>query len=152
MTPSDPPAAVPSSDYVLPEREHTGVAGSSLGGIVSLYLAWAHPNVFSRVAAMSSSYSWADSHILRFVADRTPPPGARVWIDMGTAEDGSDRNGDGVPDIIDKHRRMRDILMDDGLTIPGRLKYVEDEGAVHNERAWSARFPSALQFLFPAGG
>jgi pullulanase len=116
---------------------------------VSLYLAWAHPNVFSRVGAMSTSYGWADSHILRFVADRTPPPGVRVWLDMGTAEDRSDRNGDGVPDIIEKHRAMRDILMEQGVTIPGRLRYMEDEGAVHNERAWSARFPAALQFMFP---
>ncbi|MFH1502106.1 MAG: alpha/beta hydrolase-fold protein [Candidatus Eisenbacteria bacterium] len=136
----------------LPDRENTGVAGSSLGGIASLYLAWAHPNVFSRVAAMSTSYGWADSHILSFVAERKPPPGVRVWIDMGTAEDRSDRDGDGVPDIIKLHRRMRDILMEEGLPIPGRLKYVEDEGAVHNERAWSARFPRALQFLFPARG
>lgn len=134
----------------LPERENTGVAGSSLGGLVSLYLAWSHPEVFSRVAAMSTSYDWADSYIMGFIADRNPPPGVRVWIDMGTSEDRSDRDGDGVPDIIELHRRMRDTLMDEGLSIPGRLKYVEDEGAVHNERAWSARFPRALQFLFPS--
>ncbi len=134
----------------LPDRENTGVAGSSLGGIVSLYLAWAHPEVFSRVAALSTSYGWADGHILNYVAERNPPPGVRVWIDVGTAEDRSDRDGDGVPDIIQLHRRMRDIMMEKGLSIPGQLKYVEDEGAVHNERAWSARLPRALQFLFPA--
>jgi len=133
----------------LPDRESTGVAGSSLGGLVSLYLAWSHPDVFSRVAAMSTSYGWADRHIVDFLAEREPPPGARVWIDMGTAEDATDRDGDDVPDIIQLHRHVRDILMEKGLTIPGRLRYVEDEGAVHNERAWSARFPRALQFLFP---
>lgn len=133
----------------LPDRDNTGVAGSSLGGLVSLYLAWSHPEVFSRVAAMSTTYGWADSYIVGFIADREPPSGVRVWIDMGTAEDRTDRDGDGVADIIQLHRRVRDILMEKGLSIPGRLKYIEDEGAVHNERAWSARFPRALQFIFP---
>lgn len=136
----------------LPDRDNTGVAGSSLGGLISLYLAWSHPEIFSRVAAMSTSYGWADSYIVKFIADHSPPPGVRVWIDMGTAEDRTDRDGDGVPDIIQLHRRVRDLLMDEGLTIPGRLRYVEDEGAVHNERAWSARFPRALEFLFPGRG
>ncbi len=133
----------------LPDRENTGVAGSSLGGLVSLYLAWSHPDVFSKVAAMSTTYGWADSYIIKFIANNSPPPGVKVWIDMGTAEDRTDRDGDGVPDIIQLHRRVRDLLMDEGLNIPARLRCVEDEGAVHNERAWSARFPSALQFLFP---
>ncbi|MBD3347972.1 MAG: hypothetical protein GF400_02100 [Candidatus Eisenbacteria bacterium] len=135
----------------LPDRVNTGVAGSSLGGLVSLYLAWSHPDVFSRVAAMSPSYGWADEHIVGFLREKEPPPGVRVWLDMGTAEDGTDRDADDVPDLIQLHRKVRDILMEKGLTIPGRLRYVEDEGAVHNERAWSARFPRALQFLFPAG-
>jgi predicted alpha/beta superfamily hydrolase len=133
----------------LPDRESTGVAGSSLGGLVSLYLAWSHPDVFSRVAAMSTSYGWADQWIVNFLAEKEPPPAVRLWLDMGTAEDSTDRDRDGVPDIIQLHRRVRDILMEKGLTIPGRMRYVEDEGAVHNERAWSARFPRALQFLFP---
>jgi hypothetical protein len=69
---------------------------------------------------------------------------------MGTGEDKSDRNKDDVPDIIEQHRRARNILMEKGLAIPRRLRYIEDEGAVHNERAWAARFPQAVEFLFPA--
>jgi predicted alpha/beta superfamily hydrolase len=133
-----------------PGREHTGVMGSSLGGLVSLFLAWEHPDVFSRVGAMSTPYGWADGQILSYIEGRPAPTGVRVWIDMGTAEDQTDRNGDGVPDVIEKHRAMRDILMEKGLSIPRTLRYVEDEGGVHNERAWAARFPRAVEFLFPA--
>ena len=134
----------------LPGREHTGIMGSSLGGLVSIYTAWLHPDVFSRVGAMSTSYGWADGHILGFVESRGTPPGLRIWLDMGTAEDRTDADGDGVPDILMSHRRMRDILMEKEVTIPRRLRYVEAEGAVHNERAWAARLPRALTFLFPA--
>lgn len=133
-----------------PGRESTGIMGSSLGGVASLYIAWTHPDVFSRVGAMSTSYGWGSSNILHVLESRNPPPGVRVWLDMGTAEDSTDRNRDGVPDIIELHRRARNILMSKGLTVPRRLRYVEAEGAVHNERAWAARFPRAVEFLFPA--
>jgi len=133
----------------LPDGEHTGVMGSSLGGIVSIYLAWTHPGAFSRVGAMSTAYKWADGQIVDFVKESPLPRGLRVWIDMGTAEDRSDSDGDGVPDIIALHRRMRDALALKGLE-PGRtLQYFEDEGAGHDERAWAARLPAALRFLFP---
>jgi predicted alpha/beta superfamily hydrolase len=133
-----------------PGREHTGVMGSSLGGLVSLFLAWEHPEVFSKVGAMSTSYGWAEGQILSYIEGRPAPVGVRVWLDMGTAEDQTDRNADGVPDIIERHRAMRDVLMEKGLSIPRTLRYVEDEGGVHNERAWAARFPRAVEFLFPA--
>ncbi|MBN2564084.1 MAG: esterase [Candidatus Eisenbacteria bacterium] len=132
-----------------PGREDTGIMGSSLGGIASLYIAWTHPDIFSRVGAMSTAYWWANDHILSVLEDLEPPPGVRVWLDMGTGEDSTDRNRDDVPDIIEQHRRARNILMEKGLTIPRRLRYVEDEGAVHNERAWASRFPGAVAFLFP---
>ncbi|MCK4510647.1 alpha/beta hydrolase, partial [bacterium] len=134
----------------LPEREHTGVMGSSLGGIASLYIAWTHPDVFSRVGAMSTAYWWSNSQILTMLEGSNAPPGVRVWLDMGTGEDKSDRNRDDVPDILEQHRHARNILMKKGLAIPRRLRYIEDEGAVHNERAWAARFPQAVKFLFPA--
>ena len=134
----------------LPGREHTGIMGSSLGGIASLYIAWTHPDVFSRVGAMSTAYWWSNSQILTMLAGTSPPPGVKLWLDMGTAEDESDRDRDGVSDIMELHRRARNILMEKGLSIPRTMRYIEDEGAVHNERAWSARFPQAVEFLFPA--
>jgi len=133
-----------------PGRDHTGIMGSSLGGIASLYIAWTHPDVFSRVGAMSTAYWWSNSQILTMLGEKSPPPGVRLWLDMGTAEDKSDRNKDEVPDIIEQHRSARNILMRKGLKIPRTLRYIEDEGAVHNEGAWAARFPRAVEFLFPA--
>jgi predicted alpha/beta superfamily hydrolase len=133
----------------LPGRESTGIMGSSLGGIASLYIAWTHPEVFSKVGAMSTAWWWSNAQIIDFLEERDTPPGVRVWLDMGTAEDSTDRNRDDVPDLIELHRRARNTLMDKGLTIPRRLRYVEDEDAVHNERAWGARFPRAVAFLFP---
>ncbi len=133
----------------LTDAEHTGVMGSSLGGIASLYLGWTRPDVFTRIGVMSPSYWWADSQIVGMVEELPPPDGLRIWMDMGTAEDRTDRNGDGISDVIETHRAVRDTLIGYGFRLGRNLKYVEDEDAPHNERAWSARFPRALRFLFP---
>ena len=99
---------------------------------------------------MSTAYWWSNSQILQLLNKTAPPPGVRVWLDMGTAEDSADHNTNEVPDNIDLHREARNALMRWGLEIPRTLRYVEDDGAVHNERAWAARFPRAVEFLFPA--
>ncbi len=132
-----------------PDRANTGVMGSSLGGVCSLYLGWEHRDVFSRIGAMSTSYGWANEDIVRRIKSRAPAAGTRIWIDMGTAESSADRNRDGVPDVMVLHRAVRDTLVGYGMKLGRDLKYVEDEGAVHNEHAWASRFPRALTFLFP---
>jgi predicted alpha/beta superfamily hydrolase len=134
----------------LPDRANTGVMGSSLGGLVSLYIGWRYPGVFSKIGAMSPSYWWANNHIVRFIENYDAPRGLKVWIDMGTGENPEDRDRDGVPDNLALHRRVRDALMAKGFVLGRDLRYLEDEGAVHNERAWASRFPQALEFLFPA--
>jgi predicted alpha/beta superfamily hydrolase len=133
----------------LRDRANTGVAGSSLGGLVSIYLAWTHPNVFSKVAAMSTSYDWADASIMTFVEERDAPRGLKLWLDVGTAEDTTDSDGDGVSDLVLLHRKMVAALVKKGLRLGQDLRSVEEAGAPHNERAWAARLPGALEFLFP---
>ena len=43
----------------LPDREHTFIAGSSMGGLMTLYALCAHGDVFSRGAALSPSLGFA---------------------------------------------------------------------------------------------
>lgn len=50
--------AIDSTYRTLPDREHTGVAGSSLGGLVSLHLGIAYPEVFSRLGVVSPAVGW----------------------------------------------------------------------------------------------
>ena len=46
---------------VRTEREHTGVGGSSLGGLVSLYLGLRFPQYFGKLAVLSPSVWWIES-------------------------------------------------------------------------------------------
>jgi enterochelin esterase-like enzyme len=126
---------------VLEEAENTGIGGSSLGGLVSLYLGLRQPRIFGKIAALSPSVWWNERVILRF-ADAAPAhPLPRIWLDIGTREG---------PRIVDDVERFRDVLIRKGWQLDGNLHYERVEGAEHNEAAWAQRVGPFLQFLFPA--
>jgi predicted alpha/beta superfamily hydrolase len=120
--------------------ENTGIGGSSLGGLVSLYVGLRQPEIFGKIAALSPSVWWNERVILRFAAAAPVQPLPRIWLDIGTREG---------PRIVDDVERFRDILIGKGWQ-PGRnLHYERIEGAEHNEAAWAQRVGPFLQFLFP---
>jgi enterochelin esterase-like enzyme len=130
------------SQYRVQEgAENTGIGGSSLGGLVSLYLGLRKPRVFGKIAALSPSVWWNERVILRFAAAAPVRPLPRIWLDIGTREG---------PRIVDDVERFRDVLIGKGWQLGRDLHYERVEGAVHNEAAWAQRVGPVLQFLFPA--
>jgi len=125
----------------LDGAESTGIGGSSLGGLVSLYVGLRQPQVFGRIAALSPSVWWNERVILRFAATAAVKPLPRIWLDIGTREG---------PRIVDDVERFRDILVGKGWQLDQNLHYERVEGAEHNEAAWARRVAPFLQFLFPA--
>lgn len=132
------------SQYLtLPDASNTGLGGSSLGGLVSLYLGLKYPKVFGKLAIMSPSVWWAGRAILQAVSRYRGTQNAKIWLDIGTAEH---MNSDSfVRDTAD----LRDALIAKGWQLGRNLSYVEDAGAGHNEKAWGSRIRDALKFLFP---
>jgi enterochelin esterase-like enzyme len=122
--------------------ERTGIGGSSLGGLVSLYLGLKLPKVFGRIAALSPSVWWNERVILRFAAAAPVHPHPRIWLDAGTREGGR---------TVEDVERFRDLLLGKGWQLERDLHYERIEGAEHNEAAWARRVGPFLQFLFPAG-
>jgi predicted alpha/beta superfamily hydrolase len=119
----------------------TGIGGSSLGGLVSLYLGLKLPNIFGKVAALSPSVWWNQHVMLRFAAAAPVEPRPRIWLDIGTREG---------PRILDDVEQFRDVLLSKCWQYERDLHYERVEGAEHNEAAWAARVGPFLQFLFPA--
>ena len=126
--------------------KHTGLGGSSLGGLVSLYLGLKYPQVFRRVAVLSPSVWFADKQIVKYVEALSKRPNLRIWMDTGTREG---RNTEDAQNTLGNARLLRDTLVRKGWRLGKDLSYFEAEGAEHNERAWAARVEPILRFLFP---
>jgi predicted alpha/beta superfamily hydrolase len=126
---------------VLCDPRVTGMGGSSLGGLVSLYLGLKHPQIFGRLAALSPSLWWNQRMIHRFAAAAPVEPRPRIWLDIGTKEG---------PRIVHDVEEFRDVLLQKGWQFGRDLHYQRIEGAEHNEAAWAQRVGPFLQFLYPA--
>jgi predicted alpha/beta superfamily hydrolase len=120
---------------------HTGVGGSSLGGLVSLYLGLTWPQVFGRLAVLSPSVWWARGEMLQYVRRTRPDPRPRIWLDMGLAEG---------PTMIKKCDALHRLLERRGWRDGIEMRYLRVPGARHNEDAWARRVDPLLRFLFPA--
>jgi predicted alpha/beta superfamily hydrolase len=118
-------------------RDFTAIAGSSMGGLISLHAFFRCRSVFGRAAAMSPALWFGDRRVFEFV-ERSRAPRGRLYLDVGTAE--------GAETLRDV-RRMRRVLQAKGYG-RGALWYVEAEGAPHREAEWGARLAPALAFLF----
>jgi predicted alpha/beta superfamily hydrolase len=124
----------------LPGNENCGIGGSSLGGLVTLYLALKYTWVFGKVAAMSPSVWWRNRAILKTVAKIKRKPDLRIWLDIGTKE-----SRRALPDA----RALKAALVNKGWKLGEELHYLEVEGGHHDEVAWSQRVAPMLKFLFP---
>lgn len=119
-----------------PEREHTAVMGSSMGGLISHYAIQQYPQVFSKAGIFSPSY-WA-APALRDATQRPLPADARLYLYMGGRE-GAEMNRD--------VRQMVTALS--GGALPAeQLRFSAQPKADHNEAAWWTEFGPALLWLF----
>jgi predicted alpha/beta superfamily hydrolase len=131
---------IESKYRVLGGPEHTGLGGSSLGGLLTVYLGVKYPQVFGKLAVLSPSVWWNRRAILDYVEKAKMPSQPRIWLDVGTKEDTS---------TVANVTALRDVLLSKGWQEGSSLHFQVFEGAQHNEDAWAQRVAPFLQFLFP---
>jgi predicted alpha/beta superfamily hydrolase len=117
----------------LPDAAHTGIMGSSLGGLVSLYAGARNSDVFGLIGAMSPSVWWNKKSILSIIEESNLPQ--RVYIDSGAL-------GGEMPKEAKEAALLFQRL---GLE---EVMFVLDNDGEHNEKSWARRLPEALAFLF----
>lgn len=134
----------------LPGREHTGIMGSSMGGLISLYAFFSLPHIFGFAGVMSPSFWYAEKAIFPFVRN-APYVSGRIYMDVGTREYGGSMTEKGARARSRSHygqvRRMKRILVQKGYRPRSDLLVVEEKWAAHHEPAWARRLPDALRFL-----
>jgi predicted alpha/beta superfamily hydrolase len=120
-----------------PGREHTALGGSSLGGLVSMWLLLQQPQVWGAALVVSPSVWWGGGMIVSAV-DQAPAslPAPRLWIDVGGREGWH---------MVHGARRLRDAAQARGWPVA----FLEVPEAGHDEASWAARVEAMLRFLHP---
>lgn len=124
------------------DPERTSIAGSSMGGLISFYAGWKHPDVFEGAACLSPAFirefGKASFQMVKDSGDKLP--GIRLFLSCGGA-------GDLEARLLDGTLKMADLLKKTGFP-GGRLMVRIEAQAEHNEAAWARMTPHWLRFLY----
>jgi predicted alpha/beta superfamily hydrolase len=124
--------------------ENTGVAGSSYGGVASLYLGVMAPTVFGKVIGESPVLWVGNAQMLRDTVG-TPSAPARTFLGYGMKEWKSPAANEASAKMLQQlAANLRAATFQ-----PGDVRVLIDPDASHNEDAWAKRFPEAIVYLFP---
>jgi predicted alpha/beta superfamily hydrolase len=126
-----------------PGPEWTGLMGSSLGGLISLYLGCHYPELFGRIGSMSPSVMWSYGRLFEEWTSHTRR-WTRIYLDAG-----ADENVDPVGWPMLYGQATRDFYLHlKGLGYADHeLALVLEPGGYHHERDWQRRLPTALRWL-----
>ncbi len=148
---------VGSNYRVLTGPTNTAIMGSSLGGLISFYAAWNHPEVFGYSGCMSSSFWWDYQDLLKQVLDYTGiRKDIKFWIDSGNNESEDEYYEgyfnyiaqNGVDDMAEDAMSMANRLVEIGWTNAVDVMFDIDYTGTHSESSWSARVYKPLLFFF----
>ncbi len=122
----------------ITDRVQTGVMGSSLGGLISHYIAIKYQDVFGLSGIFSPSY-WFNDSIYDFTYATGKQHEMRLYIMGGTAES---------PTLVQEMEMMVDTLDAIGIGGDDYVKLKAVPGGQHNEQLWREEFGEAYEWLF----
>lgn len=132
--------AIDAHYRTLPDRAHTSIMGSSMGGLISLYAVCEYPEVFGGAACLSTAWQVADGVTVQELKKALPDPRThKLYFDFGTG------TNDGA---VEPFQNQVDEIVKAAGYIEGRNWLTKKfPGEEHSERAWRKRVDVPLQFL-----
>lgn len=124
-----------------PDRAHTGIMGSSMGGLISHYAISQYPAVFGVAGVFSPSYWAGGAAGLEHFASKPAATDARLYLLMGEQEGG---------DMVSNVEKVNAALLRGGHP-PANLSLKITPGAGHNEAFWASEFERAVLWMFAPG-
>lgn len=121
----------------LSDREHTSIAGSSMGGLMSLYAVCEYNQVFQKAACISPSFWIAKDKVLDIVANSEIATDSSVYIDYGSLE---------LPNHSSSSEALFSVTR---LLLTKRVNVVLKiiPGGMHNESSWQKQIPAFMEYL-----
>ena len=142
----------------LPDREHTTIMGSSMGGLISLYALTEYPDVFSAAGCISTHWPLtieaemlgaqelyfepiADAFVTYLEANTPSPDRHKLYFDYGTVH---------LDALYEPYQMKVDAVLQAAGFERG-VNWVSDkyQDAAHNENFWRERLASPLKFIQP---
>ncbi|PKM68734.1 MAG: hypothetical protein CVU94_05110 [Firmicutes bacterium HGW-Firmicutes-19] len=133
-------------DLIVWIKEHYSVenqflmAGSSMGGLISMAAMCRYPDIFTRIACISNAL-WFAPHPMAQLIEEADVKGNCVYMDIGLKESDKPQESEAY---IESNRAIASIWAKKGLR---KFTYCEIEGGIHSESAWSLRIGKILSGL-----
>jgi predicted alpha/beta superfamily hydrolase len=122
------------------DAENTGLFGSSMGALISIYGAAKYPETFGKVGVFSPSVWFAKIEVLNFIKSKnfkkTP---LRLYFLAGTNES---------PTMVKDMKSVRKVFLSKGVSVK-EVKILTHSDGAHSEWYWAREFGEAFTFLFP---
>ena len=125
----------------LPDRENTFIAGSSMGGLMSLYAVLEYNEYFSGAVALSPSIWTNPDCIEQLIRKAKIHPNTRIYMDYGSREMGFHKQ------METQFHRVTSLLLKKGIFLTSRIVPYGD----HCEACWEAQIPIFMQILLYKG-
>ncbi len=133
---------------VYTDAQHTGIMGSSMGGLISMYALCEYPKVFGKAACLSNHWvGFRDfennpipESFFRYMQKKLPnPKNHKIYFDYGTET---------LDESYLKYEyRVDEVLQSKGFTID-TYKNLKFEGENHSEASWQKRIHIPIEFMF----
>ncbi len=123
-----------------PDRVHTSIMGSSMGGLISAYAMAEYPGVFGGAGCLSTHWPAGEGALIDWLAKHSPDPAThRFYFDHG--DQGLDAQ------YAPYQQRMDAVLKAAGFTAGRNSLSKFYPGADHSEKSWRERAEVPLEFL-----
>ncbi|KRQ86408.1 Endo-1,4-beta-xylanase Z precursor [Caloramator mitchellensis] len=137
---------IDSEFRTLKDRQNTMIAGSSMGGVISLYIGIKYQDIFSKIGAFSTAAWFAEEELIDFIEENLTTVEMRIYLDIGTNETSNDKIKE-FPDIYVNGTLRLNETISRKISIEN-VKLLIDEGATHSEKYWAKRFPEFIKFIY----
>lgn len=138
---------IDSAFSTFPDRQNTFIAGSSMGGLISMYAICEYPDVFGGAACLSTHWPGIfttvnnpiPAKLLKYLKKHLPDPAThKIYFDYGSV--GLDSSYKPYQQQADKIMKRKGYSEENWMT-------KEFPGENHSEKAWAKRLEIPLVFL-----
>lgn len=132
-----------------------GMAGSSLGGLISCYAGVTRPQVWTSIGCMSSSFWWNNEDFLSTIVPKLTSVNSKrqlYYLDSGDSGDGADDQHETSRVVTKMMDRFGGFRSNGMFEIGQNMFWYLQRGGQHNEYFWSLRFKTVMQYMFGRDG